>query len=526
MTGYGNTALRIWRRQVSDAHEKEALRLAMQLALDAKKSHLARNEMGQFSTPFPLACDIMRRIRELQPARNASFIEPAFGTGVFLSAFIEAFGRMPRRTLGFEIDPHYAIPSKKHWCDTAVELRCLDFLAQEPDKTFDLLVTNPPYSRHHHIPGETKRQLQKKVLAETGIKISGLAGLYCHFLMLSTKWLKPGGLSCWLIPCEFMEVNYGAAVRQYLSQNVELLQIHRFKPDDLQFADALVSSCVVVFRNSKPTSSHMATFSSGGSACNPDSQRQVSVAALSAAEKWTHLFSNDEEPASFGGATLGDYFTVKRGIATGDNGFFILDEKTAAKHEIPKRFLRPILPSPRYVKGDKIESDNGLPSLDRREYLFDCDLPEDVLKRDYPSTWRYICEGRERGVPDGYICSRRTPWYSCERRESAPIVVPYMGRGAADSRLFRFILNESDAITTNVYLMLYPKSSFARQFKDKTVLTEVWRSLNEIPPETLVSSGRTYGGGLHKLEPHELLQIPAKADVFRRQATLRQTLMF
>lgn len=101
-----------------------------------------------------------------------------------------------------------------------------------------------------------------------------------------------------------------------------------------------------------------------------------------------------------------------------------------------------------------------------------------------------------------------------------------MGRGAADGRLFRFILNESEAITTNVYLMLYPKRPFAKQFKDKAVMAEIWRSLNEIPPETLVSSGRTYGGGLHKLEPRELMQIPAVADVFRRQAMLRQTLMF
>ena len=74
--------------------------------------------------------------------------------------------------------------------------------------------------------------------------------------------------------------------------------------------------------------------------------------------------------------------------------------------------------------------------------------------------------------------------------------------------------------------MLYPKSSFAKQFKDKTVLAEIWRSLNEIPPETLVSSGRTYGGGLHKLEPRELMQIPAEADVFRRQRVLQQASLF
>ena len=89
-----------------------------------------------------------------------------------------------------------------------------------------------------------------------------------------------------------------------------------------------------------------------------------------------------------------------------------------------------------------------------------------------------------------------------------------MGRGAAGGRLFRFILNESNAITTNVYLMLYPKYHFAGKLKDKTLLDAVWHSLNEIPSETLVSSGRTYGGGLHKLEPRELMRTPANEEVF------------
>ena len=510
---------------MSNGCDMEAKRLSMQRSLDAQKSHLARNAMGQFSTPYPLALDIMRRAKEICRRSDLSFLEPAFGTGVFLSAFIEAFSRESTRALGFEIDPHYFKPSAALWQGSSAELRCADFLCETPDAQFDLLATNPPYSRHHHIDAETKVRLQKAVRDETGIGISGLAGLYCHFMMLSTRWLKPGGLSIWLVPCEFMEVNYGAAVRQYLAENVELLQIHRFRPDDLQFADALVSSCVVIFRNRRPDATHEAVFSTGGGVCRPLHSRRIPLAALDKGGKWTKHFSECEDSAATG-ATLGDYFTVKRGIATGDNGFFILDEADATRREIPRRFLRPVLPSPRYVRGDRIGSEDGIPSLERREFLFSCDLDEETLRRDWPSVWRYVCEGRENGVADGYICSRRTPWYSCEKRESAPIVVPYMGRGAADGRLFRFILNESAAITTNVYLMLYPRRQFAQRLKDKSVLNAIWRSLNEIPTKDLVASGRTYGGGLHKMEPRELMQMPATAAVLGMGCCVRQACLF
>ena len=41
-------------------------------------------------------------------------------------------------------------------------------------------------------------------------------------------------------------------MERYLRERVTLLHIHRFDPGDVQFADALVSSAVVWFRNSPP----------------------------------------------------------------------------------------------------------------------------------------------------------------------------------------------------------------------------------------------------------------------------------
>ena len=86
--------------------------------------------------------------------------------------------------------------------------------------------------------------------ASLNMDISGLAGLYCYFLLLCHDWMEERGLAVWLIPSEFMDVNYGAALRRYLTERVTLLHIHRFCPTDVQFTDALVSSAVVVFRKS------------------------------------------------------------------------------------------------------------------------------------------------------------------------------------------------------------------------------------------------------------------------------------
>jgi len=61
------------------------------------------------------------------------------------------------------------------------------------------------------------------------------------------------------------------------------------------------------------------------------------------------------------------------------------------------------------------------------------------------------------------------------------------------------------ATTTSVYLMFYPKLDLAKVLVDKPeLLKEVWQGLNHISDETVMSKGRVYGGGLHKLEPREL----------------------
>ena len=53
--------------------------------------------------------------------------------------------------------------------------------------------------------------------------------------------------------------------------------------------------------------------------------------------------------------------------------------------------------------------------------------------------------------------------------------------------------------------MLYPKLDLAKVLVDKPeLLKEVWQALNQISDEALMSEGRVYGGGLHKLDLREL----------------------
>lgn len=86
-----------------------------------------------------------------------------------------------------------------------------------------------------------------------------------------------------------------------------------------------------------------------------------------------------------------------------------------------------------------------------------------------------------------------------------------MGRGDIKrNRPFRFILNHSKATAANVYLLLYPKPSLANELsRDPKLARRIWLNLNRIHMDTLLEEGRVYGGGLYKMEPRELANIPA-----------------
>ena len=489
----------------------EERRQNLQQVLDSGKTQEQRNVLGQFSTPFPLAKDIVAYALNLSPdCRPTAMIEPACGTGVFFSAMQEVLGtERLDGCVGFEVDSYYHAPSAELWKDYGVDIRCADFLSQEPSAKFQLLVANPPYSRHHHIPAARKAMLQEAVRHQTGIKVSGLSGLYCYFMLLSSRWLQPGGVSCWLVPSEFMDVNYGEAVKKYLAEQVDLVRIHRFDARDLQFSDALVTSSIVVFRHAKP-SARSVVFSFGGSLRHPTSQVEIERSRLDSARKWTHYFS--ARPSADGHGllkpVLGDFFEVKRGIATGCNHFFVVNEETIRRYGLPTEYLTPILPAPRKVKDDRIKSENGLPVVDDRMFLFSTADSLDTIAAKHPEALEYIRKGEEEKVNETYICSRHTPWYCCEKRRSAPFVIPYMGRGENGRKMFRFILNESDAIATNGYLLMYPKLEYAYLFRNADFVNSVWKHLNDISSEEFSRNGRFYGGGLHKLEPRELLSIP------------------
>ncbi len=499
---------------IRDLKSIETKRMQLQTAIDNSKSIDTRRRFGQFATPYELAQEIMSFGLTLLNIKKISFLEPAFGTGVFYSALLSECDKQAKSietAIGIELDKDFFVVANELWGNTPINLVEGDFTETDSFEKVNLLISNPPYVRHHYINQEQKSKLSAMAQKETGLSLSGLAGLYCYFILSAHKWLTPNAICGWLIPSEFMDVNYGGKLKEYLLNKVHLLRVHRYNPENCKFDDAIVSSCVVWFRNETVQDNYDIEFSYGGTHEKPEMSRSVDRSTLKKSRKWTRFPNNTDEgkQQSDRSPMIGDFFTIKRGLATGDNDFFILSKEQIEELNLDMKFFMPILPSPRHLNCDEVFGDkNGYPCLNTQYFLLSCTLPEDEVKEHYPAIWNYLSGGIDT-TAQKYLCKNRKVWYHQESRSATPFLCSYMGRGnSKHTAPFRFILNHTSAIATNSYLMLYPKTILQEAIiQTPDILREVWNALSSITANDLVSEGRVYGGGLKKIEPKELSYV-------------------
>ena len=495
--------------------EAEISRLDIQTKLDSLKNPLERNKLGQFATPPEFSQSIVHFVinQYFKNKHKIRFLEPALGTGSFYSALLTSVekDRIESAT-GIEYDAQFSNAAKELWSFWGLQVLNTNFLTWRSNKQFNLIITNPPYVRHHHIDEETKLICKANCTELAGSEISGLSGLYLYFLIYSVNFMSEDGIGAWLIPSEWMNVNYGEALRRFLVSRVTLLHIHHYNISDVKFKDALVSSSVVIFKKSRPASTNICLLSSGSDINSPSLEKEVSFSQLLQNKKWLNLFTGSkihEHDTLI--PRLGDYFIIKRGIATGSNNFFVKPKEDFDRLGIPSIFLKPVLPPSRALSTPIIESDSeGYPTSIIKLALLDTDLSIDEIKHKSSTLYSYLTSAIAIDISSKYLTSRRSPWFSQEQRPYTPFLCTYMGRNGTKKKIFRFFYNKSKATATNGYLLLIPYpflSSFLTNHPEMNL--RLLDFLNSIPDDHLVSNGRNYGGGLYKMEPKELANVDA-----------------
>jgi hypothetical protein len=228
----------------------------------------------------------------------------------------------------------------------------------------------------------------------------------------------------------------------------------------------------------------------------PDESIELHTRVLS--EGLATGFSRQPLQETHTGPTLGDFVTVMRGIATGDNAFFFLTCAQAERLKIPEMFLLPAIGRTRDVDTDTITSETLL-QLDRGGRPTRLFAPDGRPLGEFPPSVRdYLRDGEMRGLPEKALISQRNPWYRMERRQVPPFLFAYLGRRNA-----RFIRNLAGVLPLTGFLCVYPRQ------QDSHNVARLWRLLQDpVTIANLVLVGKSYGDGAIKVEPRALERLP------------------
>jgi adenine-specific DNA-methyltransferase len=462
-----------------------------------------RKQLGAFYTPHEMAAKLVKwAIRD----PDDSIIDPSFGGFVFLELAKErllSLGDDPAELrgliFGVDMDEEALRIAREEEGLGDVSLIQSDFFDVEPDDLpcFSANIGNPPYIRYQSWDGDGSPA--HDISKQMGVKLSRLSSIWAPFILHGCRFLKQGGRLGQVLPAELMHAQYARPVTDYLTRSFREVTVVVF--EERVFPGAL-EEIVLLFADGFGEGPARGI---GVVACRDLGDLDLSMidgkgrgyfdADLALLrllpQKSQRLY--DRLAADSRVQPLGALAEVDIGAVTGANDFFIRQRKEIRSRRFPAKLFQTIIGKANDIPGAALTDDDvaGLVERGRKTELLVANGT--TTEKQKAALAELIAEGEALGLPSRYKCRIRTPWWS----------VPLPKRGAPDAFLTymndafpRLVANEAGALSTNTIhnvalLDSQPPAALAVAF---------YNSLTLLSAELV---GRSYGGGILKLEPTE-----------------------
>jgi len=453
-----------------------------------------RKKYGQFFTPDVIA-DLMTEW-VLKKNDLHLVLDPAFGLGVFARHLLERNVAV----LAYEIDEHIYNVSRNLFANAPkLDIVFQDYIYNGWENKFDAIICNPPYMKFHDYDN---KGMLREIEDRLGYSLSGLSNLYVLFLLKSVFQLKKNGFLAYIVPSEFLNSDYGIKIKNILIENKILRHIAIIDFSQNVFHDAITTAALLLCAKDdhyeRVQFSNINTFEDFDALkdwilkypMNVVSPEAISIHDIHPDIKWRKYYQAENSKKYNNLIQFSNFAQVKRGIATGSNDYFAFNQSKQRQYSIPDKALVPCICRSVDILSPFFTDDTfaKLKMSDKNVFLF-----RGESSPDNQFVKQYITTGELAKVNQLHLTSKRSPWYSIERRDVAPIWASVFNRNG-----IKFVRNETDTVTLTTFHCIYPNSLLV----DIDLLFAYL--LTDVAKEIFNDSRREYGNGLMKFEPNDL----------------------